>query len=198
MARKSVAPKKREEIIWALYELLSEKGHETVSVKQIADRAGMPHGVIHYYFKTKDEIIALLAQRLEEKYWSGLLSRLDGIEAHDERREKIIDYITDDIICNRPLNRVIYNLVQMAFEREDLALALKKMFRFYRSRVIEVFKLSVLPEKKSLALAAALTAVFEGLALQWMIDPEAIDREALREIVLVVGAAGGTDLKIRT
>ena len=52
------AAEKRETIIWALYQCLAEKGQEQVSIKEIALKAGLPQGVIHYYFASKDEIIS--------------------------------------------------------------------------------------------------------------------------------------------
>ncbi len=36
MGRKSIAHKRREQIIWALFECLAEKGHEKVTIKTIA------------------------------------------------------------------------------------------------------------------------------------------------------------------
>ncbi len=48
MGRKSNAEAKRNEIVQALYECLSEKGHEKVTTKEIALKAGMAPGALHY------------------------------------------------------------------------------------------------------------------------------------------------------
>ena len=68
MGRKSSAPQRREQIVWALYECLAERGQEKVTIKEIAAQAGLAPGVIHYYFKSKDDIIAGLAEAIVEKY----------------------------------------------------------------------------------------------------------------------------------
>ena len=76
MGRKSNAPQRRDQITWALYDCLASKGHEKVTIKEIAAQASLPPGVIHYYFKSKDEIISTLAQAIVEKYSQKLEERL--------------------------------------------------------------------------------------------------------------------------
>ncbi|BBO68990.1 hypothetical protein DSCA_29200 [Desulfosarcina alkanivorans] len=68
MGRKSNADQRRAEIVGALFDCLAGQGHEKVSIKAIAARAGLPHGVIHYYFKSKEDIIADLARVLVDRY----------------------------------------------------------------------------------------------------------------------------------
>jgi AcrR family transcriptional regulator len=46
MGRKSIASERRDQIIWALYDCLSEKGHEKVTIKVIAGQAKLAPGVI--------------------------------------------------------------------------------------------------------------------------------------------------------
>jgi len=44
MGRKSIAHKRREQILWALYECLAENGHEKVTIKVIAGQAKLAPG----------------------------------------------------------------------------------------------------------------------------------------------------------
>jgi AcrR family transcriptional regulator len=54
MARASKAPERRRQIVWALYDRLAAKGHEKVTIKEIAAMAGLPTGVIHLYCRSED------------------------------------------------------------------------------------------------------------------------------------------------
>jgi len=72
MGRKSQAPQRREETVWALYDCLAERGQEKISIKEIAARAGLAPGVIHYYFKSKDDITSSLVKAIIEIYANGL------------------------------------------------------------------------------------------------------------------------------
>jgi len=153
-----------------------------VTIKEIANQAALPPGVIHYYFKSKDEIVASLARALVEKHTRMLEEQLAGLDSEAHRSESTLDYAVDELIFNRPLNRVFYNLVQMAFERKDLGLALKAMLQDYRARMAEAFR-KIGGSLQEPTIGAALVAVTEGLALQWMLDPDAFSRSEVRELL---------------
>lgn len=46
--------------------MLEKGSYESTSVKDIAQRADMAAGLIHHYFKSKDEILMLVARMLFE------------------------------------------------------------------------------------------------------------------------------------
>lgn len=180
MGRKSNFEQRRTEIVWALYDCLAEQGHEKVSIKAIATRAGLPHGVIHYYFKSKEDIISDLAQKLVDRYSKKLEARL--AEARTARHEISIavDYIVDELIFNQPLNRVFYNLIQMAFERESLHGVMTEMFRVYRRRLTDVLTAAGMG-RRSRSIGAAVVALAEGFSIQWMIEPGGFTKKDVRE-----------------
>lgn len=182
MARKSNAPQRRNQIVWALYDCLVNKGNEKVTVKEIAAQAGLPPGVIHYYFKSKDEIVSSLAIAIVEKYSNLMEHRLSNAESPGQRVEALIDFIVDALIFNRPLNRVFYNLVQLTFERDELGEVIRDMFRNYRERLTRVFT-EAGAKNESKMLGAAIVAVTEGFSVQLMVDPRAFKKADVRQII---------------
>jgi AcrR family transcriptional regulator len=182
MGRKSNAPQRREQIIWALYDCLAEKGHEKVTIKGIAARAGLPPGVIHYYFKSKDHIVSSLAEAMVDKYSTMLNERLAEAVSIEQRVESVIDFIVDVLIFNHPLNRVFYNFIQMTFERKALGNVLKKMFKDYRQRLADVFK-EAGAGQESPFIGAALVAVTEGFSAQLMVDSRAFRKADVRQLI---------------
>ncbi|MDH3827049.1 MAG: TetR/AcrR family transcriptional regulator [Desulfobacterales bacterium] len=182
MGRKSNAPQRREQIVWALYDCLVEKGHEKVSVKEIAARADLPSGVIHYYFSSKDDIVSNLAEAIVDKYSSMLDERLIEAITADQRIEFAIDFTVDFLIFNRQLNRVFYNLIQMTFERKALGKVVKKMFKDYRERLAGVFK-EAGAGRESKMLGAALVALAEGFSAQLLVDPRAFRKVDVRQLI---------------
>ncbi|ACL02434.1 transcriptional regulator, TetR family [Desulfatibacillum aliphaticivorans] len=180
MGRKSNAAAKRIEIVEALYECLSQKGHETVTIKEIAVQAGVAPGAIHYYFKSKDEIVACLMEYLAEKYqslFSEEFARIQGLEDFDER---FVDFLCEEFIFNVPLNRVFYNLVQMGFESVVVQKPLQQMMSVYREQSLVRFGG---PDYAFDEKGYLLVAVVEGLALQWVIEPAPNEKEGIRKIV---------------
>ena len=182
MGRKSNTIQRQDQIIWALYDCLAEKGHEKVTIKEIAARAELAPGVIHYYFKSKDEIVANLAKAIVEKYSGMLVSRIAEASSVEQKIEFAIDYIVDVLVFNRPLNRVFYNLLQLAYEREELTEVVSGMFRNYRLLLANIFEEAGVG-RESRILGGALVAVTEGFSVQLMVDPGAFKRNEVRRLI---------------
>ncbi|MEE9414317.1 MAG: TetR family transcriptional regulator, partial [Acidimicrobiales bacterium] len=64
--RPSKVAERREQIVWALYELLTESNFDDVTVKTIAQRAEVAPGLVHHYFDNKDSIYGELATAMLE------------------------------------------------------------------------------------------------------------------------------------
>lgn len=182
MGRKSNAEERRSQIIRALYDCLVEKGHEKVTIKEIARKAGLPPGVIHYYFKSKDEIVSTLAVSIIEKYTMEIQSLIKGAKSPAGQIESAIEFIVDRLIFNLPLNRVFYNLIQMGFEREDLGRSVKGMLENYRQKMARVFQ-DAGAGNDSVILGASLVAVAEGFSLQYMVDPSSLNRDEVKIVI---------------
>jgi AcrR family transcriptional regulator len=187
MSRKSVAPQRRDQIVQALFECLAEKGHESVTVKDIARQANLHYGVIHYYFKSKDDIVTAMADSIIAKYNRLLVERLQSARSITEKLQASIDFLIDEFIFNRRLNRVFYNLVQMAFERKTVRAALRRQLREYRSFIAREMEDGIsngefAPHEPG-EFASLMVAVVEGMALQWMIEPRTLDRATVRMLI---------------
>jgi len=182
MGGKSNTGKRQEEIIWALYECLAESGHEKVTVKVIARKANLAPGVIHYYFRSKDEIVARLANAIVDKFGSMLVEKIEAASSVEEKISFAIDYIVETLIFNSTLNRVFYNLLQMAYEREELSDVVSEMFRNYRMILEKIFE-EANAGRESKLLSGALVAITEGFSVQLMVDPEAFKPEQVRLLI---------------
>lgn len=182
MGRKSNASQRRDQIVWALYDCLVEKGSEKVTIKEIASRAKLPPGVIHYYFTSKDQIVSKLAEAIVDKYSRMLDRRIAEATSVKQRIDFAIDFIVDTLVFNPPLNRVFYNLIQMSFEREALGDVIKKMLSEYRQRLAQVFK-EAGAGRESKMIGAALVAITEGFSLQLVVDSGIFKRNDVRRVV---------------
>ena len=58
---------RRREIIEAAAALFVEKGCRETTVKDITKRAGIAQGLFHYYFKSKDEVLAAVVQMMSQQ-----------------------------------------------------------------------------------------------------------------------------------
>ncbi|MFI9010219.1 TetR/AcrR family transcriptional regulator [Actinosynnema sp. NPDC053489] len=59
-------PSARERILRAAEELFAEAGFDATPTSRIAERAAVPKGLVHYYFRRKADLLAALVQRLPD------------------------------------------------------------------------------------------------------------------------------------
>lgn len=74
MARPSTTALRREQIADAFIEELAASGYDGATIARVAARAGLAPGLAHYHFASKEEILLLSVERLEQR----LVARLPG------------------------------------------------------------------------------------------------------------------------
>jgi AcrR family transcriptional regulator len=79
------AEEKRRRILDAAVRVFARAGFHASRVGDIAEEAGVAHGLLYHYFASKDEVL----QTVFRENWGELLERFEQVEASDEpaRRE---------------------------------------------------------------------------------------------------------------
>ncbi len=81
MAEKSSAAEdKRRQLLDAAVRVFARKGFHASRVGDIAEEAGVAHGLLYHYFKSKDEVL----QAVFHENWSLLVARIASVEETDE------------------------------------------------------------------------------------------------------------------
>ena len=57
----------KERILLAAEELFAESGFDATPTSRIAERAGVPKGLVHYYFRRKPDLLSALIVRLPDQ-----------------------------------------------------------------------------------------------------------------------------------
>jgi TetR/AcrR family transcriptional repressor of bet genes len=81
MARTSNSASRRAEIVRALQTVMARQGYEKATIQAIAAEAGLAPGLLHYHFKSKQEILVSLVTTLAD-YAQQRFAQLAG-EADD-------------------------------------------------------------------------------------------------------------------
>jgi AcrR family transcriptional regulator len=69
--------KRRSELLRAAVRVFARKGFRTSRVADIAEEAGVAHGLLYHYFRSKDEVLDEIFRRT----WSNLAEALRELEA---------------------------------------------------------------------------------------------------------------------
>jgi AcrR family transcriptional regulator len=78
--RSAGAEEKRRLILDAAVRVFAHKGFHTSRVGDIAEEAGVAHGLLYHYFSSKDEVLDTIFRET----WSQLLEEIGEIESSDE------------------------------------------------------------------------------------------------------------------
>jgi AcrR family transcriptional regulator len=56
-------------LIEAAYDLLGEEGYHAISARRVAQKAGLKPQLVHYYFRSMEELVVAVFQRSSAKYF---------------------------------------------------------------------------------------------------------------------------------
>ncbi|HEY2311016.1 MAG TPA: TetR/AcrR family transcriptional regulator [Gaiellaceae bacterium] len=71
---------KRRQLVDAAVRVFARKGFHASRVGDIAEEAGVAHGLLYHYFRSKDEVL----EAVFHENWSLLIARIESVEETDE------------------------------------------------------------------------------------------------------------------
>lgn len=173
----------------AAVELIAEQGFMRTTVPQIAERAGYSHGLVMQRFGSKSELIRLLAEEFQSYFrWDKLTPTFDhrqGVRALVETMETYIDAVAASGTLGRAYYELFGESIALVPEIHDTFVAADRSFRrfFLQSIQAAVASGELPPEVDAGALASLALAIVRGLAIQWLLDADALDLDAVKREV---------------
>jgi AcrR family transcriptional regulator len=76
---RSIAPDKRRVLLDAAVRVFARKGYHTCRVGDIAEEAGVAHGLLYHYFSSKEEVL----ETIFRETWGDLLDAMRAVEASE-------------------------------------------------------------------------------------------------------------------
>jgi AcrR family transcriptional regulator len=80
LAQRTQVEDKRRLLLDAAVRVFARKGYHASRVGDIAEEAGVAHGLLYHYFDSKDEVL----EAVFHENWSVLLARIASVEETDE------------------------------------------------------------------------------------------------------------------
>jgi AcrR family transcriptional regulator len=85
-----IADQRREQILRAAVEVFSARGYGDTRVADVAERAGVSPGLVIYYFKTKDRLLAEVIRYYDDAWYAVGQSRMTGLASAAARLEEMV------------------------------------------------------------------------------------------------------------
>lgn len=163
---------RREAILSEAVALFAEKGFRGTSITELADRVGMTHPGLLYYFGTKQRLLLDVVREREQREASALLEAVgDGPDELGRGLRAIARFVADDAVPTR-----LY--VVLGAENLDLGDPLHDFFVDRYARVRDLVASAVRRSGASIdadQLGREVVATLMGLEIQWLMDPSAFD-----------------------
>lgn len=108
---------RRDELARAAFKTLSERGYAETSLRDIAANSDYSHGVLHYYFADKLDLITHCVALYKAECVATYDDILDGVADADALRRRFIDRLVDTAVNELATHKLWYDLrMQAVFE----------------------------------------------------------------------------------
>ena len=112
---KVAQPRGRDEVRLAVIEaanfLFGEKGPDAVSIRDVAMRAGVNHGLVHRHFGTKEQLL----REVMQNYASAFMRQAEGVPSVGVATRKMLQVMTDQ----PSFVRIVAHLLLSGHEAEE-------------------------------------------------------------------------------
>ncbi|MEA3222838.1 MAG: TetR/AcrR family transcriptional regulator [Thermodesulfobacteriota bacterium] len=184
---------RKEQIIGTAITTIADKGFINAPLSEIAKEAGISKGVISYYFKSKDELV----KKVMDKILSDSKKYIDKVVAGEKAAsDKITAYINasfDYMEANKQHFDALVDLWGSITTHEERLNFNKRSYDPCRHFIEEIIRAGIKSGEFvsiDVHLAASLIqAVIDGVMIQWLFDENAINLKDARNEVVKLGKA---------
>ncbi|GAA4681679.1 TetR/AcrR family transcriptional regulator [Frondihabitans cladoniiphilus] len=175
---------KRREILEAALTVISERGYRNSSLQEIAEAVGLTKaGVLHYFDSREDLLTHVLRER--DVAYGDLFTPADG---------DVVELLRKAVVYNQTVPGLVQLYSRLAVESESHEHAGHDFFKERYQTLEGTLSESIRARQRAgqmrtdvdpVAMSHVLTAVSDGLQMQWMHDPT-IDMAAAFDAVVAV------------
>ena len=176
---------KVERILTSTLSELAKKGYESTTINDIADSAKISRGLLHYYFKDKEDLVAQALSFGFGTMWDASIASICSARTPEQLVDAMIDVLKKNLKekpdfsallfemwvssrRSRKINKVFADGLNEAIAR------LKKLFEF--ASAMGIVKLN---QGEAEGFVRMLLAVYHGMAIQLLSSPERINDDRI-------------------
>ena len=187
----------REQILDAARDALAENGYGQTTTRSIAERAGVQLSLVHYHFRGKQQLLAAVLARENERLLERQHALFDGPQPLAQKWRAACAYLREDVRSGYV--RILWELWAVALADEELAGAWREAIAGWRALLTGVARewsarLAVPPPIAPELLATLVGSAFLGAEteiLAGFAEEEAHHVEALEIVAGLIEWAEG-------
>lgn len=159
----------RAKILQAAFDVLGRNGYENTSIKDIAEAAGVAQGLVHYYFKSKQQLVlAVLGEVCREMDFGGEQGTAGAQAAYQKLKSMLKG--------SRATHALYLQLIAVGLHDKEVGAGVLDFLREDRGHVEDIAR-QVLAEREedprsARAIASVIEAAVLGIMIQNLVDPD--------------------------
>jgi AcrR family transcriptional regulator len=169
-------------IVDAAMRVLARQGYARTSLMDIAAEVGMSKGAVHYHFPTKEALMGQVLQTAcdvvatnARNAWTAGDNPVDALRSSLRELWRVRADLSDEA-------KVVADLLAQSLHDHSLRAPLAEYYRFASAQVEQHLKehldaLGLQPKIDSAKVPRLLHALLDGLLLQKIVEPDAVDEE---------------------
>jgi len=179
--RPNVTDERTSQIITAAEDVFTKKGFAEARMDDIAEETGLSKGTLYNYFKSKDDLIIAILDRIFQREFKAFdemdISKMSSTDIVN----RFVDTIAKDIKLMLRLMPIAYEFLALAFRNKTVQKALKVYVNRYMNILVPIIENGIasgeFKEVDPKEVAIAMGAVLEGTILIWVYDKSLVDPE---------------------
>jgi AcrR family transcriptional regulator len=175
-------------IINAAYKHISQRGYANVSLREIADEAGVVLSQLSYYYKNKEGLLIEVVRMTARQYMVEIEEILKVGTGSQEKMSDLVKYFQNMLITNPNLFRLLFDLTNMSMWSNTFRNILNELFDDLADLIVKY----VLVDNTALAkigysstktLAQVIFGSLFGTSIQILLNPD--DKDLYKAMNLV-------------
>jgi len=168
-------------IIATALSLLAKKGYENTTINDIADTAGISRGLLHYYFKDKEDLAAKALTFGFGPMWDSSLGKIQSARSPEQLVDTMIEVLKKNVRENPDFSALLFEMWVSARRSAKI----RKVFNDGLNEAIDRLKSLLelassvgmirINKDESEGIIRILLAMYHGLAIQLLFNPEKIE-----------------------
>jgi AcrR family transcriptional regulator len=180
MSNKQPQPTDRRlQILDAAERIFSRKGFDKARMDDIVKEAGLSKGSLYWYFKSKDELIRALLDRvfISEMQEAEALAEMPG--SAEDKLKAFIEIAVREYKHFEKILPLSYEFVALAARSKAVRSVIVGYFRHYLDMMAQIIQEGIESgEFRTVdadVAASSLISMYEGLAMLWFLEPGLVD-----------------------
>jgi len=169
VARKPVREERKKQIFRALDQCLLEKSFQQTSIKDISRLAGVNHGVLHYYFTSKEDVLLQYIDYVVENFKSQMqeLMNSENVSRMSQRDfiKEVFRFVNDRITLNRDLSKIFIEIWEIGVHNEAVRDKLRNTYLEWTQTLARNIAGGSTDSETASIMSIAMVAFWEGMAL---------------------------------